>query len=85
MVRYDNWLDSVTWTWEGLTALQVLFYSLTQINLNCTVQYLDPYVPDEEEMKDSKLFAANVRAGGGSFLFQPIILVLNTGVHYHRQ
>jgi hypothetical protein len=53
----------VTWTWEGLTALQVLFYSLTQFNLNCTIQYLDPYVPDEEERKDSKLFAANVRAG----------------------
>jgi hypothetical protein len=53
----------VTWTWEGLTAWQILLYSLTQFNLNCTVQYLDPYVPDAEEIKDSKLFAANVRAG----------------------
>jgi lysophosphatidylcholine acyltransferase/lyso-PAF acetyltransferase len=61
--RYDNWLDTVTWTWEGLTALQVLFYSLTQFNLNCTVQFLDPYIPNAAEIQDSKLFAANVRSG----------------------
>ena len=63
MNRYDNWLDTVTWTWEGLTAWQVLFYSLTQFNLNCTIQFLEPYVPNAEEIKDAKLFAANVRAG----------------------
>lgn len=60
-VRYDNLLDTVTWTWEGITAVWVIVYSLSQFYMNCTIEFLPPYNPDKQEMEDPKLFAANVR------------------------
>ena len=60
-VRYDNLLDTVTWTWEGITAVWVIVYSLSQFYMNCTVEFLPPYTPNKEEVDDPKLFAANVR------------------------
>jgi len=60
-VRYDNLLDTVTWTWEGITAVWVIVYSLSQLYINCTVEFLPPYTPEQKEKEDPKLFAANVR------------------------
>ena len=60
-VRYDNLLDTVTWTWEGITAVWVIVYSLSQLYINCTVEFLPPYTPNKEEIEDPKLFASNVR------------------------
>lgn len=61
-VRYDNLLDTVTWTWEGITAVWVIVYSLSQLYMNCTIEFLPPYTPDKKEVEDPKLFASNVRA-----------------------
>lgn len=60
-IRYDNLLDTVTWTWEGITAWWVIVYTLSQLYTNCTVEFLPPYVPDQEEKEDPKKFAGNVR------------------------
>ena len=60
-VRYDNLLDTVTWTWEGITAVWVIVYSLSQLYINCTIEFLPPYTPNKEEIEDPKLFASNVR------------------------
>lgn len=62
MLKYDNMLDTVTWTWEGIEAWRVIVYSLCQFYVNLTIEFLPPYKPSEEEVKDPKLFAANVRA-----------------------
>jgi len=61
-IRYDNALDTVTWTWEGPTAVWVIVYSLSQLYTKCSIEYLPPYVPNKEEKEDPKLFAANVRS-----------------------
>jgi len=40
----------------------VIVYSLSQLYMNCTIEFLPPYTPDKEEVEDPKLFASNVRA-----------------------
>jgi len=62
ILKYNNVLDTVTWTWEGLTALWVIVYSLSQFYVNLTIEFLPPFKPTEDEVKDPKLFAANVRS-----------------------
>jgi len=62
LLRYSNNHDTVTWTWEGLTAWQVISSSLSQFYINISMEYLQPYTPNEQEKEDPKLFAANVRA-----------------------
>jgi len=62
LLKYDNMLDTVTWTWEGIEAWRVIVYSLSQFYVNLTIEFLPPYKPSQEEVKDPKLFAANVRA-----------------------
>jgi len=62
IIRYDNSYDTVTWTWEGFPAWKVIVYSLSQLNLNCSIEFMDPYVPSQDEVKDAKLFANNVRS-----------------------
>ena len=61
MIRYDNSLDTVTWTWEGIGAWKVIAYTLSQLYTNCTIEYLPPYVPSQEEKEDPKKFASGVR------------------------
>lgn len=62
LLKYDNMLDTVTWTWEGIDTWRVIVYSLSQFYVNLTIEFLPPYKPSQEEVKDPKLFAANVRA-----------------------
>ena len=62
MIRYDNILDTVTWTWEGIGAWKVIAYTLSQLYTNCTIEYLPPYVPSQEEKEDPKKFASGVRS-----------------------
>jgi len=62
MLRYDNMLDTVTWTWEGIEAWRVIVYSLCQFYTNLSIEFLPPYKPSKEEIEDPKLFSANVRA-----------------------
>ncbi|CAH2008945.1 unnamed protein product [Acanthoscelides obtectus] len=61
-IRYPNRLDTVTWTWEGPSALKLLWLTLTQPYSNCEIEFLPVYHPSEEEKRDPKLFANNVRA-----------------------
>lgn len=61
MIRYDNSLDTVTWTWEGIGAWKVIAYTLSQLYTNCTIEYLPPYVASQEEKEDPKKFASGVR------------------------
>ncbi|XP_074034901.1 lysophosphatidylcholine acyltransferase isoform X1 [Leptinotarsa decemlineata] len=61
-IRYPNRLDTVTWTWEGPSALKLLWLTLTQPYSNCEIEFLPVYTPSEEEKRDPKLFANNVRA-----------------------
>jgi len=62
VLRYDNMVDTVTWTWEGITALKVIVYTLSQFYTNISIEFLPPYKPSKEEVEDPKMFAANVRA-----------------------
>ncbi|XP_029717425.1 lysophosphatidylcholine acyltransferase isoform X1 [Aedes albopictus] len=61
LVRYPNKVDTVTWTWEGPDALQLLWRTLTQFHTYCEIEFLPVYHPNEEEKKDPKLYARNVR------------------------
>ncbi|KAF5303945.1 hypothetical protein FQA39_LY01730 [Lamprigera yunnana] len=60
-IRYPNKLDTVTWTWEGPSALKLLWLTLTQVYSYCEIEFLPVYTPSEEEKRDPKLFANNVR------------------------
>jgi len=61
IIRYNNVLDTVTWTWEGVSTWKVIVYTLSQVVVNMSVEYLDPCVPSQEEIEDPKLFAYRVR------------------------
>jgi len=61
LIRYENELDTVTWTWEGQNAMWTLFRSLSQFYVKMTVEYLPPYIPNQQEKEDPKLFSANLR------------------------
>ncbi|XP_018336785.1 lysophosphatidylcholine acyltransferase isoform X1 [Agrilus planipennis] len=60
-IRYPNKLDTVTWTWEGPSALKLLWLTLTQVHSYCEIEFLPVYRPNEEEKRDPKLYANNVR------------------------
>jgi len=61
-LSYNNSLDSITWTWEGISSWKVLFWTLSQPNVNFEMEYLEPYVPNKLEIEQPKLYAANVRS-----------------------
>ncbi|XP_044270507.1 lysophosphatidylcholine acyltransferase isoform X2 [Tribolium madens] len=71
-IRYPNKLDTVTWTWEGPSALKLLWLTLTQPYSYCEIEFLPVYRPSEEEKKDPKLFANNVRAVMAKALGVPV-------------
>ncbi|CAH1100178.1 unnamed protein product [Psylliodes chrysocephalus] len=72
-IRYPNKVDTVTWTWEGPSALKLLWLTLTQPYSNCEIEFLPVYNPSEEEKRDPKLFAKNVRAVMAKALGIPVI------------
>ncbi|KAK3858301.1 hypothetical protein Pcinc_035505 [Petrolisthes cinctipes] len=61
IIRYNNRIDSFTWTWDGPGALKMLWVTLCQFHNFCELEYLPVYTPSEEEKQDAKLFASNVR------------------------
>ncbi|GFN75133.1 lysophosphatidylcholine acyltransferase 2, partial [Plakobranchus ocellatus] len=71
-IRYPNRIDTVTWTWEGPGALTQLWLTLCQFYTKVDVLYLPPYHPSEEEKKDPKLYANNVRAAMAECLNCPV-------------
>lgn len=60
-VRYPNKLDTITWTWDGPEAFKVLWYTLCQFHNYVEIEFLPVHVPNEDEVKDARLFAENVR------------------------
>ncbi|RZF39504.1 hypothetical protein LSTR_LSTR001025 [Laodelphax striatellus] len=61
LLRYPNKLDTVTWTWEGPGVWKLMWLTLVQPQSNCEIEFLPVYHPNEEEKKDPKLYAQNVR------------------------
>lgn len=61
VVKYNNRLDTITWTWQGPGAVKCLFYTICQFNNKMEITYLPVYTPNENEKNDAKLFACNVR------------------------
>lgn len=43
-------------------SLKLLWLTLSQVYSSCEIEFLPVYNPSEEEKKDPKLFAYNVRA-----------------------
>ena len=72
LARYDNCYDTVTWTWEGIPAWKAIVYSLSQLRMNHSVEFLPPYSPSEEEVAKPQLFADNVRAVMASRMGVPV-------------
>ncbi|XP_052900645.1 lysophosphatidylcholine acyltransferase-like isoform X2 [Anopheles moucheti] len=61
LMRYPNKIDTVTWTWEGPNAIQLLWRTLTQFHTFCEIEFLPVYYPNEAEKANPKLYADNVR------------------------
>jgi len=62
ILRYNNLLDTVTWTWEGISVWKIIVYSLSQFTINASIEFMEPIIPNPKEVKDAKLFAGNVRS-----------------------
>uniref|UniRef100_A0A8C2V8S7 Lysophosphatidylcholine acyltransferase 1 n=2 Tax=Chinchilla lanigera TaxID=34839 RepID=A0A8C2V8S7_CHILA len=61
VLRYPNRLDTITWTWQGPGALEILWLTLCQLHNRVEIEFLPVYRPSAEERRDPALFAANVR------------------------
>jgi lysophosphatidylcholine acyltransferase/lyso-PAF acetyltransferase len=61
-VKYNNKLDTITWTCEGFNSFKIILYTLCQFSNYMEVTYLPVYVPNEQEKLDANLFATNVRS-----------------------
>ncbi|XP_069044812.1 lysophospholipid acyltransferase LPCAT4-like [Lepisosteus oculatus] len=61
LLHYPNQLDTVRWTWKGLSWTQVMWYTASQLYTNVTVEFLPVYTPSQEERESPALFADNVR------------------------
>ncbi|XP_053606195.1 lysophosphatidylcholine acyltransferase isoform X1 [Plodia interpunctella] len=73
IIRYPNARDTVTWTWEGPGALKLLWLTLTQVHSSCEIEFLPVYYPNEEERRDPKLYASNVRNVMAEALGVPVL------------
>ncbi|XP_045766867.1 lysophosphatidylcholine acyltransferase isoform X1 [Maniola jurtina] len=72
-IRYPNAKDTVTWTWDGPGALKLLWLTLTQVHSSCEIEFLPVYYPSEEEKRDPKLYARNVRDVMAKALGVPVL------------
>ncbi|TFJ99463.1 semaphorin-4F-like [Platysternon megacephalum] len=61
VLRYPNKLDTITWTWQGPGALEILWLTLCQFHNFVEIEFLPVYIPSEEEKKNPTLYANNVR------------------------
>ncbi|NWT40674.1 PCAT1 acyltransferase, partial [Chroicocephalus maculipennis] len=61
VLRYPNKLDTITWTWQGPGALEILWLTLCQLHNSVEIEFLPVYIPSEEERKNPVLYANNVR------------------------
>ncbi|KAM4875830.1 lysophosphatidylcholine acyltransferase 1 [Thomomys bottae] len=61
VLRYPNKLDTITWTWQGPGALEILWLTLCQFHNQVEIEFLPVYCPSEEERRSPTLYASNVR------------------------
>ncbi|XP_030065703.1 LOW QUALITY PROTEIN: lysophosphatidylcholine acyltransferase 1 [Microcaecilia unicolor] len=61
VLRYPNTVDTITWTWQGPGALNILWLTLCQFHNFVEIEFLPIYIPSEEEKKNPTLYATNVR------------------------
>ncbi|XP_048224347.1 lysophosphatidylcholine acyltransferase 1 [Perognathus longimembris pacificus] len=61
VLRYPNKLDTITWTWQGPGALEILWLTLCQFHNQVEIEFLPVYRPSEEERRNPSLYASNVR------------------------
>ncbi|KAA0710647.1 Lysophosphatidylcholine acyltransferase 1 [Triplophysa tibetana] len=73
VLRYPNEMDTISWTWQGPGAFEILWLTLCQLHNIIEIEYLPTYTPSEEEKKDPALFARNVRRIMAKALGLPII------------
>ncbi|KAK2721351.1 hypothetical protein QYM36_003582 [Artemia franciscana] len=72
-IRYPNRLDTPTWTWDGPEAWKTVLYTMTQFVTYAEIEFLPPYVPSDEEKREPKIFASNVRSEMAKCLEVPIV------------
>ncbi|RXM35527.1 Lysophosphatidylcholine acyltransferase 1 [Acipenser ruthenus] len=61
VLRYPNKMDTITWTWQGPGAFDILWLTLCQLHNVVEIEFLPVYTPSDEEKKNPALFANNVR------------------------
>ncbi|XP_075832996.1 lysophosphatidylcholine acyltransferase 2 isoform X1 [Microtus pennsylvanicus] len=61
LLRYPNKLDTVTWTWQGYTFIQLCVLTFCQLFTKVEVEFLPVQAPSDEEKNDPVLFASRVR------------------------
>jgi len=63
LIKYKMKHDTVSWTWDQPHGVfHIFLYTLCQWDCPVELEYLDPYIPSEEEKADPALFANNVRS-----------------------
>ncbi|TWW79481.1 lysophosphatidylcholine acyltransferase 1 [Takifugu flavidus] len=72
VIRYPNKLDTITWTWQGPGAFEILWLTLCQLYNEFVIEFLPVYTPSEEEKRNPALFAINVRRVMAKALGVPI-------------
>nr|XP_058899850.1 lysophosphatidylcholine acyltransferase 2 isoform X2 [Kogia breviceps] len=61
LLRYPNKLDTVTWTWQGYTFIQLCVLTFCQPLTKVEVEFMPVQIPNDEEKSDPVLFASRVR------------------------
>ncbi|KAI4893244.1 hypothetical protein NFI96_024941 [Prochilodus magdalenae] len=61
LLHYPNKPDTVRWTWKGISWLECLWYTTSQLFTNVTVEFLPVYTPSQEEKENPELYADNVQ------------------------
>ncbi|XP_029780911.1 lysophosphatidylcholine acyltransferase 2 isoform X2 [Suricata suricatta] len=61
LLRYPNKLDTVTWTWQGYTFIQLCMLTFCQLFTKVEVEFMPVQVPSDEEKSDPILFASRIR------------------------
>ncbi|XP_028333489.1 lysophosphatidylcholine acyltransferase 2 isoform X3 [Physeter macrocephalus] len=61
LLRYPNKLDTVTWTWQGYTFVQLCVLTCCQPFTRVEVEFMPVQIPNDEEKSDPVLFASRVR------------------------
>jgi len=73
LIRYHLPHDTVSWTWDQPHGFVSCFlFTICQLWNEVELQYLEPYVPSEEEKEDPVLFANNVRREMAAALGVPL-------------